>query len=90
MAAKHSMILVDWYGPFTRDQASKFSSGFKKALYVLIGKEKHERGEPRLKYIGILETSLWCRLFRNHEKLKLLRKGYVIWVGEVGSYDPPK
>ena len=68
MAAKHSMILVDWYGPFTKEEAYEVSWGFRKALYVLIGKEKRERGKPRLKYIGISETNLWRRLFRNHEK----------------------
>ena len=90
MASKHSMILVDWYGLFKKDKAFKVSGRFKKALYVLIGKEKHERGKPRLKYIGISETNLRRRLFRNHEKLKKLQEGYEIWIGEVGSYHLPK
>jgi hypothetical protein len=83
---KHLIIVVNWYGPYTLSQAiSVAKEDYRDGLYLAIGKLAHQRGNPKLQYIGLSE-SLTIRL-KSHHKLHLISNP-VIWLGEVATAQP--
>lgn len=86
--AKHLAIVVDWYGPFTVQDAldAAKKDGFKAGLYVGTGKTPYARGDAKPQYIG-LSKQLSTRL-KNHHKLPSISRDAKIWLGEVATAEP--
>ena len=85
MPAKHLMIAIDWYGPYSSkaEAASAASEWYDDGLYLAIGPHKTKKS---LKYIG-LSKNLGVRLTRYHHKLDHMRIEEV-WLGEVVTAEP--
>lgn len=87
MERKHLMIAVDWYGPYTMEEANWDAfANYGSGLYVCIGKCKYER-KNAIQYIGI-GKELWKRIKPDHHKMRLVVKQQQIWLGEVSTAEP--
>lgn len=87
MPQKHLMIAVDWYGPYSLDEAQGIAESVPgPGLYLCIGRCAYER-KKRIQYIGIGKT-VHTRLVPEHHKLKLVTKERQIWLGEVSTAEP--
>lgn len=87
MTKKHLMISVDWFGPYTLEEAkSAAQSDYQHALYMCIGKVKYER-KTKMQYIGI-GTNVASRLKEDHHKLNLVVNDRKIWLGEISTAEP--
>lgn len=87
MPHKHLMIAVDWYGPYTLDQAyeaAKLTPG--PGLYLCIGRCRYQR-KKQIQYVGIGKT-VYTRLVPDHHKLKLVIHQRQIWLGIVSTAEP--
>ena len=86
---KHLAVVIDWYGPYTRDEALDASKndGYADGLYVGIGKQHRERGPSKPQYIG-LSKNLATRIQNNH-KLPKITHDARLWLGEIASFEPP-
>lgn len=87
--AKHLVVVIDWYGPFKRDEALRRAKAgeFKDGLYLATGKRKHQRGGSVPQYIG-LSSKLQSRLAQ-HKTLPKITRDQQLWLGEVGSANVP-
>lgn len=87
MAPLHLMISIDWYGKYDLTSAAEAaSSDFEAALYLCIGKRKHQRSS-KLQYIGI-GKNVKTRLRDSHHKLKHVSRDREIWLGEISTAEP--
>lgn len=85
---KHLAIVVDWFGPYNRDEArSSARLDYKSGLYLCLGKIRHQRAPSRPQYVG-LSKSLAARL-ANHQKLPLITREATFWLGEVATAEVP-
>ncbi len=65
---RHLAIVIDWYGPYSVQEAiiAAKNDGYSSGLYIGIGKQFNERGTGKLQYIGIsknLATRIANHLF---------------------------
>ena len=74
--------LIDWYGPYTLEEAQA-APGYTDGLYMVIGKLKNKK-RSHLQYIGIAKD-LNSRLNGNHHKIPEVTRDKVIWLGELAS-----
>jgi len=87
MPQKHLMIAIDWYGPYTLEDAFETAkSDFRFALYLCIGKRKFQRKQS-LQYVGI-GTNVSKRLAKTHHKLQHVSRDRQIWLGEIATAEP--
>ena len=84
---KPTVALIDWYGPYSVEDAAPSSFDFEDGLYLAIGRRSYER-EVKLQYIG-LTKSLSRRLNNSHHKLGEVKRDFNIWLGEVSSPRTP-
>jgi len=85
---KHLAVVVDWYGPYSRDEALYAARhDYGPGLYVGIGKCHYQHGDPVPQYIGLSKT-LGARLSQ-HPKLPEITRGARIWLGEVATAETP-
>ncbi|MBI5189776.1 MAG: hypothetical protein HZA22_03755 [Nitrospirae bacterium] len=86
---KHLAIVVDWFGPYTLEAATKAAKGqFDSGLYMVIGKKKNQKSESKLQYIGIA-NDLSSRVCSSHECIELVTRERKIWLGEVVTNGVP-
>lgn len=86
---KHIAIVVDWFGPFSFEQARAIARAhFADGLYMLIGKVKYQKANPKLQYIAVAK-GLYARLGRQHHAVPKLTRDLKIWLGEVASIGIP-
>ena len=65
---KAIVAVIEWYGPYTFEEAQKASKfDYDDGLYVVVGKRKNKQLNL-LQYIGIA-TYLNSRLSKNHHKI---------------------
>ncbi len=85
---KHLAVVVDWYGPYTLDEA-KLSArlDYESGLYLGIGKLKHQKGAPIIQYVGISKNL--ARRLQTHKKLPEILRETKIWLGEVATAEVP-
>ncbi len=83
---KHLAIVVDWYGPYTREAIYDSIGDFTQGLYIATGNQKGKHGSHKLQYVGI-STNFKKRLF-NHETLNKVTRSFSMWLGEVATYAP--
>lgn len=88
---RHLVTVIDWYGPFTLEQAIKAmkKDGFDAGLYLCLGKQKGQHGNSRLQYVGIACKDLSTRVKNGHHKIDLVTRERTIWLGEVSSLGVP-
>ena len=84
---KPTVALVNWFGPYSLEDAAPASFDYKDGLYMAIGKLPYERC-VYLQYMG-LASSLSRRLNNAHHKLGNVTKEVSIWLGEVESPRTP-
>lgn len=84
---KSLVALVDWYGPYSLEEALPASFDYGDGLYAFIGKRSYQR-QTSLQYIG-LASNLARRLSSNHHKLPAVTKDLQLWLGEVASPRSP-
>ena len=81
------MIAIDWYGPYQlREAYDDARSSFEPALYLCIGKRKHQRVK-KMQYVGI-GKNVSTRIREEHHKLKHVSRERSIWLGEIGTAEP--
>ncbi len=88
--AKHLMILVEWFGPYSSiaEACSAAKRSFDGGLYLAIGRKPYQRAVKRPQYVGI-GNPLHTRMTPSHHKLSLLHpKGLELWMGEVQTAEP--
>jgi hypothetical protein len=84
---KHLAVIVDWYGPYTIDDALSVSKyDYDSGLYVGLGKRRYRHGLAMPQYIG-LSKNLRIRL-ANHHKLPEIIRDVKLWLGEVATPEP--
>ncbi|MBL3674407.1 hypothetical protein [Paracoccus aerius] len=87
MATSHLMISINWFGSYDlRGAYQAASSDFGAALYLCMGKRKHQRNKS-LQYIGIGQD-VRTRLRETHHKLKYVSRDREIWLGEISTAEP--
>lgn len=84
---KHLVVVVDWYGPFSPEEARKAAADFEDGLYLGIGRRHYQHGPSTPQYIG-LSKNLPSRL-ANHHKLPEITRDARLWLGEVASSNVP-
>lgn len=84
---KPTIALIDWYGPYSPEDAAPAAFDYNDGLYLAIGKGSYERS-VNLQYIG-LASSLSRRLSNAHHKLGKVKTEVSIWLGEVSSPRTP-
>jgi hypothetical protein len=84
---KHLAIVIDWYGPYSRQQAKEVSKDFVDGLYLGIGKRRHQRSDAAPLYIGLSGT-LAARI-ANHQTLDKITREAKLWLGEISSSNVP-
>jgi hypothetical protein len=85
---KHLAVVVDWYGPYSPDEAKVSSRiDYDSGLYLGIGKRKHQKSAAVPQYIG-LSKNLAARL-SNHNKLPDISRESRLWLGEVATAHVP-
>ena len=84
---KSVIAVVEWYGPYSKDEARNNASDFDDGLYMAIGKKKYER-TANLQYVG-LASNLRARLNSEHHKLPLVTRDLRLWLGEVTTPRSP-
>ena len=86
---KHVAIIIDWYGPYTLTDAKKVAKeSFGTGVYVALGKQKYKKGPSLFQYIGI-SSNLAKRINEDHDKLALITRNRILWLGEVASTGIP-
>lgn len=84
--AKHLVIAVDWYGPYSAAEAKLKLSDFQsEGLYFALGKNGNYRSKSP-QYVGI-STDLKKRVNPQHTTLSKI-EDIEIWLGEVGTARP--
>ncbi len=89
MPAKHLVVGVDWYGPYSLEQAQAVAHEYGKGgLYLCIGKRKgqHQRS---MQYVGKSNTGLRSRLQKDHHKLRLITRKQQFWLGVIATGNVP-
>jgi hypothetical protein len=82
-------IVIDWFGPYSLETAKKMArEEFDSGLYMVIGKQKYQKSNAKLQYIGIA-TWLENRLCYAHETLCKIEHVHQVWLGEVVSTGVP-
>ena len=85
---KHLAVVVDWYGPYTPEEARASSRiDYESGLYLGIGKRKHQKSSAVPQYVG-LSKNLALRL-ATHNKLPDISRNARFWLGEVATAQPP-
>jgi hypothetical protein len=86
---KHVAIIIDWYGPYSLTEAKKVAKeSFGAGVYVALGKQKYKRGPSLFQYIGI-SSNLTQIINPDHDKLALITRNRILWLGEVASTGIP-
>jgi len=86
---KHLTITLEWYGPYSREDAIiAAKKNFTDGLYLGIGKTKSQKSDKCLQYIGIA-SDLHDRISKRHYCLDQLTQKQIIYLGLVTSYEPP-
>ncbi len=88
MVLKALTAIIDWFGPYTLEEAqhaSKFD--YDDGLYMLIGKQDYER-QVSIQYVGIAKN-LKNRLTSRHPAVQKVKRELQIWLGEVASPRTP-
>lgn len=84
---KYLVVVVDWFGPFSPEEARKAAADFENGLYLGIGRRHYQHGPSTPQYIG-LSKNLVSRL-ANHHKLPDITRDARIWLGEIASSNVP-
>lgn len=84
---KPVVAVIEWYGPYTLEDAREASFAYADGIYIALGKTKNQRAS-RLQYVG-LASDLPTRLNGSHHKLPLITRDREIWLGEVVSPRTP-
>jgi len=77
----HIAIKINWYGPYMQEQVDAIEDG--NGLYLLTGKRKYQRDDPKIQYFGITERPFRERLNNYHHKLSEITKELEIWLGYI-------
>jgi len=84
----HIAIVVDWYGPYSFDEARLAAKNdYGDGLYLVIGKKKGE-WEHYIQYIGVSQN-LSGRVNSAHKKIHMVTCDRTLWLGEIGSIGLP-
>lgn len=84
---KSIVALVEWYGPYSSEEAGPAAFEYADGLYMVTGRRAYQRkSEPQ--YIG-LASSLGARLSAVHHKIPEVKHDIKIWLGQVVSPRTP-
>ena len=83
---KQLAVIVDWYGPYNTLKEANMAAGdeYKDGLYMVIGRQRYQRGDSQLQYLGISD-SLCERLHECHRKIQKVTRERRLWLGVVSS-----
>jgi len=84
---KSVVAVIDWYGPYDKENAQRAASDFDDGIYLALGKQAYER-EVQMQYVG-LASDLASRINGYHHKLPEITRDLEIWLGEVVSPRTP-
>lgn len=84
--AKHLVIAIDWYGPYTAETAKGALADYGPGLYAAIGKQTDQTSQS-LQYVG-LSSRLRGRVGPGHHKLGDVTQDLRLWLGEAGTANP--
>jgi hypothetical protein len=83
--AKHLVVGIDWYGPYSLEEAKKSAAqDYDGGLYVCVGKKKGQHHQS-LQYVGKSTNNLFKRMTTDHKKLALVSRDREIWLGEIAT-----
>ncbi len=86
---KQVAIIIDWFGIYDLKAAKAAAKAdYGRGLYMLIGKAKSQKKNPKLQYIGIAKE-LYSRIGNGHIAIRDLSQELKIWLGEVASFGVP-
>ena len=80
---KPAMAVVDWYGPYTLEEARAATRDFGDGIYMATGVRKYQRTKQP-QYVGIA-SDLSSRLKRDHHKLSEITRTQELWLGEIAT-----
>lgn len=84
---KPVVAVIDWYGPYTLEQAQMATFNYDDGIYIAVGKLK-DQPVSQIQYVG-LASNLQKRLNGAHHKLPLITHGMALWLGDVVSPRTP-
>src|SRR6266498_833520 len=84
---KPIVAVVEWYGPYSKEDAQSASFEYEDGIYLAVGKQQYQHA-VQLQYVG-LATDLASRINGYHHKLPLITRELDIWLGEVVSPRTP-
>jgi hypothetical protein len=89
MTSKHLVVGIDWYGPFTLDEARQKAKAYGQGgLYICVGKLKGQH-HRRIQYVGKSNHGLYSRLQKDHHKLSLVSRQRLLWAGVIATGNVP-
>jgi hypothetical protein len=88
MPQKHLMIAIDWFGPYSLDDARRAAAndGYGPGLYMCTGRREGEEVSA-IQYVGI-GKALQARLIPGHHKLQLVVAERRLWLGQISTAEP--
>ena len=77
------LYVLEWYGPYDSIEEIWNDNGTEEcSIYLITGKERYERGDEHIKYVGITERDPAKRLNDHDHQEKQQKIGYKkYWVG---------
>lgn len=84
---KSVVAVVEWYGPYSLEEAQEVSFDYADGIYLAIGKTKYQR-TSHLQYVG-LASDLKSRLNGYHHRIPLITQDRKLWLGELISPRTP-
>ena len=84
---KPVVAVVEWFGPYSFDEARSAAFDYNDGIYCALGKTKYQR-ESRIQYVG-LASNLRSRINGFHHALPLITRDQELWLGEVASPRTP-
>lgn len=84
---KPVVAIVEWFGPYSLQEAQSATFDYEDGIYIALGKTVGQRVSC-IQYVG-LASDLKTRLNGCHHKLPLITRELQLWLGEVVSPRTP-
>ena len=84
---KSIVALIEWYGPYSLDEARYAAFDYDDGIYCALGKTAYQRAS-RIQYVG-LASNLRARINGSHHALPQITRDLELWLGEVVSPRTP-
>jgi hypothetical protein len=84
---KPVVAVVEWFGPYSLEEARAAAFDYDDGIYCALGKRKYQR-DSEIQYVG-LASNLRARINGSHHTLPLITRDRELWLGEVASPRTP-